>query len=264
MCADYGMNFIRIGVNVNAVELAEIYVERAKKHNMYVAINFMKSYTLPPKEFSKLVVLAQQYGADIAYLVDSAGNMVPDEIKEYYDKVIAENTIPLGFHGHNNLGLASANALVAFKCGAAIIDTSLQGMGRCTGNTVTEHFISLLDKMEITHRFDLLGLMDISEKYVRPHIIQTGWDSVDIICGLAGFHSSYMNVIKKYAVKYDVDPRKLIIEVCLENRLDAPDDLVESKAKILKELAIREDWVHKFPLDKYFGNEQKKSSKKSA
>ncbi len=256
MCAEYGMDFIRIGVNVDAVELAEEFVICAKKHKMFVAVNFMKSYTQPPNKFSKLVAQVQNYGADIAYLVDSAGNMTPDMVKAYYMDVKATSSIALGFHGHNNLGLANANALIALQCGGEIIDTSLQGMGRCTGNTVTEQFVSLLDKMEISHRFDLLALMDISELNVRPMITQTGWDSVDITCGLAGFHSSYMAVIKKYSIRHDIDPRKLILAVCDENQLEAPDELVEKKAIMLKEIARNTGWKHKFPLDRYFGNEQ--------
>ena len=188
-------------------------------------------------------------------MVDSAGNMTPDEVKRYFQVVQSENDMPLGFHGHNNLGLASANALMAFQCGAGVVDTSLQGMGRCTGNTVTEHFICLLDRLNVTHEYDLLELMDVSEEFVRPKLRQIGWDSVDIVCGLAGFHSSYMSVIKKYSVQYDIDPRKLIRAVCEENRLDAPDDLVEEKAIMLKAQARREGWKHKFPLDAYFGNE---------
>ena len=97
--------------------------------------------------------------------------------------------------------------------------------------------------------------MNVSEEFVRPKLRQIGWDSVDIVCGLAGFHSSYMSVIKKYSVQYDIDPRKLIRAVCEENRLDAPDDLVEEKAIMLKAQARREGWKHKFPLDAYFGNE---------
>lgn len=260
MCADNGMHFIRIGVDVNSVDKAEAFVKKAKKKGMMVAVNFMKSYTASPIEFSKLVGQAEDFGADYAYLVDSAGNMTPNEVEEYFLTVRSENKIPLAFHGHNNLGLATANALKAHEAGAEIIDVSLQGMGRGTGNTPTEHFVALLDKLGFEHKYDLLGLMDVAEEMVRPHLTLRGLDTVDIASGLAGFHSSYMGVIKKYAMQYDIDPRKLIMAVCAENQLDAPDSLVEAKAKELKEIAKRAGWNHKFDLAKYFGEEQIKAS----
>lgn len=258
MCANYGMDFLRVGVDVNRIEKAEAFVKLAKQKNMYVALNFMKSYTAPANQFAKLVEIAQNYGADVAYLVDSAGNMTPNQIEEYFNVVKAKTNMPLAFHGHNNLGLATANALKAYECGAEIIDASLQGMGRGTGNTPLEHFVALLDKLDVTHRFNLIGLMDAAEELVRPHLTTTGLDTVDIACGWAGFHSSYMGVIKKYAMEYDIDPRKLIIEVCKENQLDAPAVLVEEKAKILKARAKKTGWKHKFNLGKYFGEEQSK------
>src|SRR5690606_8953373 len=100
---------------------------------------------------------------EAVYLVDSAGNMVPEGIVEYFEATKEKTNVPLGFHGHNNLGLANANALKAQQLGFDIIDCSLQGMGRCTGNTVTEQFVALLQKGEGGERYDLFKLMDASE-----------------------------------------------------------------------------------------------------
>jgi 4-hydroxy-2-oxovalerate aldolase len=256
LAVDCGIDFVRIGINVEEIEKAEKFVRKAKKNKLFTAVNFMKSYVATPKEFSDLVGKAQKMGADTCYLVDSAGNMTPKQIQEYFDAVKEKNTIGLSFHGHDNLGLATANALKAFECGAEMIDVSLQGMGRSSGNTPAENFISLLDRLGIHHRFDLIDMMDIAEELIRPKLSTIGLDTVDVVCGLAGFHSSYMKVIREFSIKYDIDPRKLIIAVCKENQLEAPNELVERKAKMLKEIADESGWKHRFPLDRYFGNEQ--------
>ncbi|AGI72501.1 putative4-hydroxy-2-oxovalerate aldolase/acyl-CoA ligase-fusion protein [Octadecabacter arcticus 238] len=253
---DHNMGFIRIGVTVEDINLARSFVEKSKKLGLYVCVNFMKSYTSSPQEFSAAVAQAASFGADIAYLVDSAGTMVPADVEDYFRTVRRNSILPLGFHGHNNLGLANINAYTAYNEGAGIVDVSMQGMGRCTGNTSTEHFLALLGKQGIAHNLDPIGLMDLSEKYVRPKLTDIGIDSVDVACGLAGFHSSYMSVIKKYSLEYDIDPRRLIIELCKETRDAAPEKLVKEKAEIIKKQDKAIAYQHAFPLDKYFGSEQ--------
>ena len=43
-------------------------------------------------------------------------------------------SIPVGFHGHNNLGMAVANTIEAIKSGATIIDGTTRGFGAGAGN----------------------------------------------------------------------------------------------------------------------------------
>jgi homocitrate synthase NifV len=45
------------------------------------------------------------------------------------------------FHGHNDLGMATANALAACKGGATFIDTTVNGLGERAGNTSMEEFV---------------------------------------------------------------------------------------------------------------------------
>ncbi len=45
------------------------------------------------------------------------------------------------FHGHNDLGMATANALAACKGGATCIDTTVNGLGERAGNTSMEEFV---------------------------------------------------------------------------------------------------------------------------
>ena len=136
--------------------------------------------------------------------------------------------IAIGFHGHDNLGLGVANAVRAAELGADIIDTSLQGMGRSAGNTATELFIAVMERMGAPLGYDLLQVMDIGERYIKPLIRRDGFSSIDIISGYAQFHSSYMGVIREFSSKYGVDPRKLIVTLCEHDRVNAPRDLVES------------------------------------
>jgi 4-hydroxy 2-oxovalerate aldolase len=252
-CIDHQIGFLRFGVSIDSYEKVGPFIDKAKKAGITVCVNFMKSYVRPPIMFEKAAREVVARGADYVYIVDSAGNMPPRTVRQYCERI---SDLPFGFHAHNNLGLAMANALEAAECGAAIIDTSLQGMGRCTGNTMTEHFVALMQREgKLTH-LNLLALLDAGEEHVRPLLTAVGHDSVDLICGYAGFHSSYMDVVRRHAIEFDVDPRLLIIEICKHDQSDAPDALVREKAMQLKTASDVSGFRHRFPLNQYFGHEQ--------
>lgn len=247
------MGFLRFGVSIDSYSHVSSYIEKAKNAGMLACVNFMKSYTRPPIEFEKAAREVVSMGADYVYIVDSAGNMTPREVRQYCERI---SDLPFGFHAHNNLGLAVANAIEAADRGAMVIDCSLQGMGRSTGNTMTEHFVAIMQREgKLTH-LDSLLLFDTSEIEVRPLLSQVGHDTVDLVCGFAGFHSSYMEVIREFSLKYDIDPRLLIIEVCKETQSAAPAALVERKAAELHARTSATGFRHRFPLNQYFGHEQ--------
>jgi 4-hydroxy-2-oxovalerate aldolase len=253
--ASLGMKLVRIGTNVNEAELAEPFIDRAKQCGMTVCVNYMKSYALPPAEFAQKAILAGRYGADILYIVDSAGGMLPDNLSDYIRAVRAVSDIRLGYHGHNNLGLAVSNTLRAIREGVELADTSLQGLGRSAGNASTEQVLMVLDRMGVAHGIDLLKLLDLGFEAVQPLVTQRGLNPIDLVCGFSLFHSSYIPVISKVSAKYCVDPRELIIELCKVDQIEAPEDLVEAVAKRLpkKEEAL---FPIKYRLERYFINEQ--------
>jgi 4-hydroxy 2-oxovalerate aldolase len=255
MAAEYGMGFIRIGTNVTEVKTSEQFIARAKKHGMFVSANFMKSYAMGPKEFAQKAILTQKYGSDVLCIVDSAGGMLNSELEAYFKAVQESCDIPLAFHGHNNIGLAVAHALRAVELGAVIVDSSLQGMGRSAGNTPTELLLVGLRRMGYDLGIEPLKVMDIGEKFILPMIKKLGYSSLDIVAGYAQFHSSYMSIIRHYSSKYRIDPRELIIKLCIADKVNAPEELVEKIAKEIKETS-KDFFTSRFGLADYFGNEQ--------
>lgn len=259
MAAGFGMGFIRIGTNVSEVEKSESFIARAKKHGMYVSSNFMKSYTMEPKKFAAQAKLSQKYGTDLLCVVDSAGGMLQGELERYFRAVQDLCDVPLGFHGHDNLGLAVSNSLRAVELGAAVVDSSLQGMGRSAGNAATESLVAALKRSGQDTGVDLLKVLDIGEKYIKPLIRRRGLGSLDVIAGYALFHSSYMGLIRRFSSKYRVDPRKLIIEVCAADLVNPSAELVERAAKALSP-EPDEVYTAKYDFDEYYGEEQLKKA----
>lgn len=253
---NYGMDFIRVGTNVTEVEKSAPFIEKAKKFGMMVCANYMKSYVLSPAEIIKKAELSKEYGADLIYIVDSAGGMLPGELREYVLAIKENVDIKLGYHGHNNLGLAVSNSLLAAELGMSFIDTSLQGFGRSGGNAPTEQMILVFSRAGYDHGIDIFKTLDAGFDIIQPLILQAGLNPIDMISGYALFHSSYMPLIREYSSKYCIDPKELIIELCKVNQIDAPVELLEKIAKSLHP-KDKKLFLSKYHLERYFINEQK-------
>ncbi len=210
--ASNGMNFLRIGQNADDIESVKEYVVKSKEEGLEVMVNFMKTYLISPKEFSKKAKLVKEWGADCVYVVDSSGGMLPNQIVDYYKYVRDETDIKIGLHCHDNLGLAVSNSLLAYELGYDFIDTTLQGVGRSVGNAMAEKVIMSLKKMGVDMGFDIPRLLEYGY-YVNEQII--GRDAIsplDLMCGFSDFHSSFLKEIYRCSIEKKVDPLRLILK----------------------------------------------------
>ena len=188
MGADHEIDFIRVGVEVDDIKSLFPFVDRIKKHNIYMCCNILKSHKITSDKFCEISKEVTNRGGDCMYIVDSTGGMLPNEVSEYAKKV--KDSLPdvtLGFHGHDNLGLSSYNSLSAISAGVEIVDTTLRGLGRSAGNTQTERFVCTLKRLGYTTGIDIAKLFDVSDVSIYPlakHI-----DSLDTILGATKTHS---------------------------------------------------------------------------
>jgi 4-hydroxy-2-oxovalerate aldolase len=255
LLSDLGASFIRIGSNVENYKITEPYIKLAKKLNLQVCTNFMKSYVFSPNKFSKIANIAHKMGSDIIYIVDSAGGMMPKELETYYKEIKKVNKkIKIGFHGHNNLGFAVANAFKSFELNFDIVDASLQGYGRSAGNTAIELLVCALKKEKIKCNIDYMKILDLSEEILMKFITSKGIKSIDVVCGMSLFHSSYLPIIEKYSKLHKVDPRLLVYEVSKKNKSEAPEILVKKITESLKKKKKSGNW--KKIYNHFYINEQ--------
>ena len=255
MTFDYGVDFIRIGTNIEDVDSSKEFIELAKKNKVKVFANFMKSYTESPKKFANAAIKSNDFGSDVIYIVDSSGGMYPEQLEKYIKET--QNTgrnLELGFHGHNNLGMGMANCLTSIQNGVKYIDATLQGIGRSSGNVVLEHLCCALKFHGFTNQIDPVSIMDIGEKYIRPLLKSVGISSLDITAGWKLFHSSYMLTVLKISKKHKIDPRRLIEYLFDHNIKDLTeknlDILASQKLKLTNKSLKLKNW----PI--YFGNEE--------
>lgn len=234
---DNGINFIRIGSNVDTFKNTEIFARNAKKRGVTVAINLMKSYGVKPYEFTTIAEEIDKWGiADVIYLVDSAGCMMPQQVFEYIERTRDKVATPIGFHGHNNLSLAVANTIQAVNAGATYIDTCIRGMGRSAGNAQTEIIVYILQSMGLSPiNTSVNNLYHFANEIIVPIMPYVqGLSDDEVHIGVSKFHSSYIPLLDKISAEFKVDNKILMKKVSDINCINPSEELFISIAKKLK------------------------------
>jgi hypothetical protein len=172
--------------------------------------NYMKTYTISPAAMAKSAKTLVAAGAEAVYVVDSAGGMLPDEVGEYVRALVQEVGCRVGFHGHNNLELAVANSVAAWRNGAALIDCSIGGLGRSSGNTRSELLIPVLRSMGVELPYDYLEVLRVWQQLIRPVMQRRRVTAEDVVGGFARVHSGLMGPFQEAAARSAVDEAALL------------------------------------------------------
>lgn len=210
-----GMDFVRIGVNASEYSLAEPYIRRAKEKGLQVFVNFMKSYAVTPEKLAEAAQFSDSCGASGVYIVDSAGCMMPEQIERYIQAIRKRTDIKIGFHGHDNMGLAVFNTVYCIEKGIDFVDCSYQGLGRSCGNAALEQVVMVLKRKNYELGFDLPRTLEYGYSALRNIVNPMRLTNpLDYICGYCGFHSSYLKYIYRCSNEMSVDPLRLILAYC--------------------------------------------------
>ena len=234
--AKTGLNFVRVGCNAGSGKAAEGTIKAARGLGLTVRFSMMKCYVLSPRELAEEALMLQSFGAQSSTLMDSAGTMTPNMVRNYVFTVAEALDVPTGFHGHNNLGLSIANSLAAAESGARELDACLMGMARSAGNTATEVLVSVLQRDGMLKNVDFRGLLNFIESDLAARV--PGYHApvvpLDLILGVAGCHSNYLKRFKASAESNDVNLYDLILQVSAQDRSNPSDALLQSVADSLK------------------------------
>lgn len=216
---EHGIDFIRIGVTVQEYEKAKPYVNRCQNLGLEVFVNFMKTYSATPEEFAIAAADLYMNGVECVYIVDSAGSMSAQDIGEYISATRERTEISLGFHGHNNLGLAVSNTLHCVKKGIEFIDCTFQGLGRSLGNASLEQVVMAMERRGYPTGFDIPRVLEYGYAGLRNIVNERLVNPLDYMCGYAGFHSSFLKDIYRCCSEKEVDPLRLIMAYSKENKM---------------------------------------------
>lgn len=227
LAAKYKARVARIATHVTEADIGEQHIKIAKALGMEAVGFLMMAHMAPVDKIVEQAKLFESYGADVVYVTDSAGAMVPAQVKERVAGVKAAVSIPVGFHSHNNLGLGIGNSLAAVEAGATLIDGTVRGLGAGAGNAQTEVLAAVFDKLGIETGINLYKIMDVSEDLVaprmhRPQVI----DKSALAIGWAGVYGSFLLHTLRAAEKFKVDPRDILVELGRRKTVGGQEDLI--------------------------------------
>lgn len=235
--AGAGLSFLRVGANAGEGAGSLRAVELVKKAGLTCRYSLMKAYISAPRELADEAAMLADAGVDKITIMDSAGTMFPRDAGEYVSRLKERVSIPVGFHGHSNLGLSQANALAAAAAGADEIDCGLLGMARSAGNCATELAAAALQKEGYDLGVDLFKLLDYLDNELIPAMraydYRAAVGPTDAVLGLAGCHSSFMSMFQTVAAETDVSLRRLIAAVSAINQRNPSEELLRKTAEAL-------------------------------
>ena len=120
----------------------------------------------------RVVEIAIKAGATTINIPDTVGYTAPVESAELIQMLLARvpgaEQVVFATHCHNDLGMATANALAAVAGGARQIECTINGLGERAGNTALEEVVMALkvrrDIMPYFTNIDSTKLMNISRR----------------------------------------------------------------------------------------------------
>jgi 2-isopropylmalate synthase len=120
----------------------------------------------------RVVEIAIKAGATTINIPDTVGYTAPREsadlIRMLLERVPGADSIIFATHCHNDLGMATANALAAVDAGARQIECTINGLGERAGNTALEEVVMAMkvrnDIMPYQTGIDTTKIMNLSRR----------------------------------------------------------------------------------------------------
>jgi len=236
MARELGVHTIRVATHCTEADVSEQHITIARKMDMDTVGFLMMAHMNSAEGLVKQARLMEGYGANCIYVTDSAGYLLPDQVKERIAAVRAalKPETELGFHGHHNLAMGVANSIAAIEAGANRIDAAAAGLGAGAGNTPMEVLVAVLERMGVHTGVDVFKIQDVAEDLVVPVMdfpIRIDRDALTL--GYAGVYGSFLLFAKRAEKKYGVPAREILVEMGRRGMVGGQEDMIEDTALTL-------------------------------
>ncbi len=245
MAADCGVTTIRVATHCTEADVSEQHINLGRKMGLDTVGFLMMAHMIEPQQLLEQAKLMESYGANCLYVTDSAGYMLPEDVKARIG-LLREKLQPqteIGFHGHHNLSMGVANSIAAVEAGARRIDCACGGMGAGAGNTPMEVFVAVCNRMGIETGVDLFKVSDVAEDLVTPILdFPVRIDRNSLTLGYAGVYSSFLLFARRAEQKYGVSAREILLELGRRKMVGGQEDMIEDTAiTMARERGIKPD-----------------------
>lgn len=191
-----GVDIIRIAFDMRDIEPVMLDVEALILKGYALSLNVTRSSLLRDEDLDVLQNLLQRLQMQdtapaILCFADSFGALYPHDIHRIFAR-FRSSSIALGFHAHNNLQLAFANALQAVSCGVSFIDCSVRGLGRGAGNLHLENLLQYLGSKG--RMYDITLMLDYVDVFSHDlSDLEWGYSPSMMIAGELNVHPYWVD-----------------------------------------------------------------------
>jgi 4-hydroxy-2-oxovalerate/4-hydroxy-2-oxohexanoate aldolase len=230
---DCGARSVHVATHCTEADTSPQHIAYARKLGMDTSGFLMMAHLNDAAGIAKQGKLMESYGAQTVYVTDSAGYMLPEDVKARIGALreVLNPETEIGFHGHHNLGMGVANSIAAIEAGASRIDGSVAGLGAGAGNTPLEVFAAVCERMGIETGTDLFKLMDVAEDIIVPmmeHIVRVDRESLTL--GYAGVYSTFLLHAKRASLQFGVSARDILVELGRKKMIGGQEDMIQDTA----------------------------------
>ena len=233
---DCGARSVHVATHCTEADTSPQHIAYARKLGMDTTGFLMMSHLNTPEGLAQQGKLMESYGAQTVYITDSAGYMLPGDVKARVSalRAVLKPETEIGFHGHHNMGMGIANSIAAIEAGASRIDASVAGLGAGAGNTPLEVFVAVCERMGIDTGCDLFQLMDMAEELIFPlmdHIVRV--DRSSLTLGFAGVYSTFLLHANRAAERFGIPARDILVELGRKKMIGGQEDMILDTAMTL-------------------------------
>lgn len=169
---------VRLIVRYSEMKKSLDYCASLSQKGYKVFVQPMLTMRYSEEELDMVINYVNSMNAYAVYFVDSYGYMDSEDVTrlaKYFDNQL-ESGVRLGFHSHNNMNLAFANAKAFIDYPTTrkkIIDSCILGMGQGAGNLQSEIIIPYLNRA-LGKKYDYDAILDACE-YVETFLNNNLW-----------------------------------------------------------------------------------------
>jgi 2-isopropylmalate synthase len=166
----------KLGISTGrALEMATDAVSRARTYCDDVEFSAEDATRSDPAFLVQIFSAAVAAGATTLNVPDTVGYITPAEMEALIGYLRAHisgvERVRISVHTHDDLGMATANALAAVRAGARQVECTINGIGERAGNCALEEIVVALqtraDVFGAATRFDTANLQHISKAVAR-------------------------------------------------------------------------------------------------
>ncbi|ECP7610350.1 3-hydroxy-3-methylglutaryl-CoA lyase [Campylobacter jejuni] len=211
--------------------LQQAVIIREKGYKVFFQPMITKRYK--DIEFLDMLYKVNELNPYAFYIVDSFGSMTLKEFNKYVflsDDNLNSDII-LGYHSHNNMQLAFANAInLSFQRlqRGVILDSSIYGIGRGAGNLNTELIMDYLNK-EYGRTYNITPLLEIIDSLLQTLMNKNSWgfSPAQYLSASLEIHPNYANYLTSKNNIYIATIQKILNKIPFDKRNSFDKDLIE-------------------------------------